>query len=64
MPGLPMLFMYPDNVQDSCGQQETEGVESALLTLLPSAHSIGEEQCKAFGRFSNGLAEEKLSKTY
>lgn len=52
MPGLSALFTYPDNVQDSWGQQETEGVESALLTLLPSAHSTGEEQCKPFGRFS------------
>lgn len=62
-PGLSALFTDPDNVQGSWGQQETEGVESSLLTLLPSAHSTGEEQWSLLEDLVTGLQEKNI-KTY
>lgn len=43
----------------TAGGNRKPGFESALRTLLPSAHSTREEQWKPFGRFSNWLAKEK-----
>lgn len=63
MLGLSALFTYPNNVQGSWGQQETERVESSLLTLLPSAHSTGEEQWSLLEDLVTGFQEKNI-KTY
>lgn len=63
MPGLSVLFTYPDNVQDSWGQQETEGVESAVLTLLPSAHSTGKNNASLSKDLVTDLQKKNI-KTY
>lgn len=43
----------------TAGGNRKQRFESALLTLLPSAHSTREEQWQLFARFSNWLAKEK-----